>query len=101
MTTQPPQPVDKNGKPVRVGSLVRVLQLRGEWFDNLPPEERTDVESMVGEVFPVEEIDKYGQPWVTKSWPNEAEDTCRSHSVALESNEMECVDETPGTNTAA
>ncbi|WP_242041148.1 alpha/beta fold hydrolase [Leptolyngbya sp. FACHB-261] len=46
---------------------------------------------MVGEVFPVEEIDEYGQPWVSKSWLNEAEGTCRSHSMALEASEMEYV----------
>src|SRR5947209_4117872 len=89
----PRQPIDKNGKVVAVGSLVRVLHLSGDWFDRLPLDERADVESMVGEVFPVEEIDEYGQPWVRKSWPNEAEGTCRSHSVALEPSEMEYVNE--------
>lgn len=36
---------------------------------------------MIGEVFEVEEIDEYGQPWVRK----------RSHSVALAACEMEVV----------
>jgi hypothetical protein len=49
------------------------------------------VDSMIGEIFEVEEIDKYGQPWVCKRWPNEAEGTCQSHSVALEPREMLCV----------
>jgi hypothetical protein len=72
---------------------VRVVGLSGDWFDRLPTDERADVESMVREVFPVEEIDEYGPPWVRKTWPNEAEGTCRSHSVALEPSEMECVGE--------
>lgn len=46
---------------------------------------------MVGETFVVEEVDEYGQPWVCKSWPNETEGTCHSHSVALERHEMEIV----------
>ena len=87
------RPEDKKGTVVRVGSLVRVLSLSGGWFDALPPEEKIKAQSMVGQVFAVEEIDQYGQPWVRKSWPNEAEGTCQSHSVALEPREMEFVGE--------
>jgi hypothetical protein len=36
--------------------------------------------------------DEYGHPWVRKSWPNEETGTCNSHSIALESQEMELVD---------
>jgi hypothetical protein len=97
----PRQPLDRNGKLVSVGSLVRVVRLSGSWFDNLPPEERARVESMIGEVFPVDEIDEYGQPWVRKSWPNEAEGTCCSHTVALEPGEMEYVGEPPSPEAAA
>jgi hypothetical protein len=79
---------DKDGAVVTAGRLVRVLSLSGDWFDKLPVDERADVESMVGEVFVVEEIDDYGQPWIRKSWPNDAEGTCRSHSIALEPSEM-------------
>lgn len=101
MNTTSRQPVDCNGKLVAVGSLVRVVRLAGEWFDRLPLDERSLVESMVGEVFPVEEIDKYGQPWVRKSWPNETEGICESHSVALEPSEMEYVGESPNASPAA
>src|SRR5262245_26945538 len=101
MTTKPPQHVDRNGKPVTIGSLVRVIRLSGEWFDNLPPDERSNVESMIGEVFTVEEIDEYGQAWVTKTWPNEVEETFRSHSVALALDEMECIGEIQGANTSS
>lgn len=91
MQAPPRQPVDKNGTAVTVGQRVRVIGLSGDWFDKLPVDERADVESMIGEVFPVEEIDDYGQPWVRKAWPNEGAGTCRSHSIALEPNEMELV----------
>ena len=44
-------PKDRKGKDVKVGSRVRLLGLSGEWFENLPPDEKDDVLSMVGQVF--------------------------------------------------
>ena len=85
----PRLPVDRNGTLVRVGTRVRVISLSGEWFENLPDDEKADVQSMIGDVFAVEEIDEYGQPWVEKSWSDD-ENHCHSHSVALEPHEMEC-----------
>ena len=82
------RPVDRNGTLVGVGSRVRVLSLSGHWFASLPEDEKADVQSMIGEVFEVEEIDQYGHPCIRKSWPNQAEGTCMSHSVALEPNEF-------------
>ena len=84
-------PVDINGSPVSVGTTVRILSLSGQWLNDLPAKERCDVMSMVGEIFVVKEIDEYGQPWVSKSWSDEAEGACRSHSVALESHEVEVI----------
>jgi hypothetical protein len=86
------RPVDRNGKLVHVGSKVRLLGLSGNWFESLPVDEKADVQSMIGEVFEVEEIDAYGHPWIRKSWPNEAEGKCHSHSVALEPAEFESLD---------
>jgi hypothetical protein len=88
-------PIDRNGTLVEVGSRVRLLSLSGDWFDSLPTEEKANVQSMIGEVFEVEEIDEYGQPWVRKSWPNEVEGTCQSHSIALEPNEFEALGAIP------
>jgi hypothetical protein len=97
----PRETVDRNGKLVVAGALVRVLQLSGSWFEQLPPDERIRVKSMIGQVFPVEAIDQYGQPWVRKSWPNDAEGTCQSHSAALEPSEMEYVADPPAGYPAA
>lgn len=85
-------PVDNEGRIVRLGAKVRILSLSGDWFDNLPEDEISRVHSMIGEVFEVEEIDEYGSPWVSKSWPNESEGTCIGHSIALAPDEMELVD---------
>ena len=86
-------PFDNSGKVVAVGARVRLLCLSGRWLEELPAEEKQDVLSMIGEIFEVEEIDEYGHPWIRKSWPNEEEGTCNSHSIALESCEMELADE--------
>ena len=86
-------PKDRNGREVDVGSRVRIVALSGEWFNNLPADEKNDVLSMIGEVFGVYEIDEYGYPWVRKAWPNKEEGKCHSHLIALESHEMERIDE--------
>jgi hypothetical protein len=84
-------PVDRNGVTVRVGDRVRAVTLAGDWFDRLPSDEREKVESMIGEILTVYEIDEYGQPWVQKEWPDESEGQYESHSIALEPWEMEFV----------
>ena len=86
-------PKDRNGNEVQVGTRVRLLSLSRGWVDDLPRDEKDRVLSMIGEVFEVEEIDEYGQPWVRKSWPNEAECTCQSPSIALDPHEMEVVND--------
>jgi len=92
MNTHPRRPIDRNGVTVQVGSRVRVLSLAGDWYQRLPADERVLVDSMIGEIFEVEEIDQYGQPWVCKRWPDEDAGTCQSHSIALEPTEMLLVD---------
>lgn len=93
MTGPTSQPHDCNGRVVSVGARVRLIGLSGRWLEELPPDERRDVLSMIDEVFVVEEIDEHGYPWIRKSWPNEEEGKCHSHSIALESKEMELVDD--------
>ena len=79
---QPPK--DRNGNVVCVGDRVRlVCLLSGNWLQELPFEEKSDVMSMIGEVFVVEEIDKFGSPWIRKL----------SDSIALASDEMELVND--------
>ena len=87
------EPQDRNGRAVRVGSRVRLLRISGNWINEIPPEEQTDVLSMIGDTFEVEEIDQYGQPWIRKSWPQPAEGKCHSHSIALEPEEIELIAE--------
>lgn len=100
MVNPPRQPLDCNGALVKIGDHVRLLKLTGQWLERLPADERPRVESMIGEVFVVEEIDQYGQPWERKSWPNFEAGRCESHSVALEPWEMELVSSEPSAQPA-
>jgi hypothetical protein len=84
---------DRNGRPVQLGARVCLVRLSGRWLDELPPDEKRDVLSMIGEVFRVEEIDEYGHPWIRKSWLNEEAGECHAHLIALEPQEMEWVND--------
>ncbi len=87
------QPCDRKGREIDVGVKVRLLSLSGIWYEELPIDEKDDINSMIGKVFIIEEIDDYGQPWIRKSWKNQKEGTCNSHSIAVESHEVEIVNE--------
>ena len=82
--------IDRAGVKVIVGISVRVLAIRPSVFDRLPEQERLRVQTMLGEIFPVYEIDNWGSAWVEKWW-RESEDSSSSHSLALEPAEMEVV----------
>lgn len=81
---------DKDGKAVSVGTHVRVLVVP-PLDPDLEDEEVERVNSMLGEVFEVYEVDAYGRAWVEKWWCS-GSGSSMSHSLALESNEMERVD---------
>jgi len=59
---------DIDGREIVEGDTVRVLTIDPDIIGKLNDEEREDVESMLGETFEVEEIDKHGCAWVTKWW---------------------------------
>ena len=73
---------DRNGKKVLVDSRVRVVAIAAFLERDLPPEEWECVRSMLGEVFEIYEIDEWGGAWVQY----------QSHSLSLESDEMELVE---------
>lgn len=84
-------PIDKNGQRVGVGTRVRLLSLSGKWFENMPDDEKHDVSSMIGEVFEIEQIDKYGHPWISKWFSTPSQKNSYNHSIALAAHEMEIV----------
>lgn len=81
---------DCGGRPVYVGSRIRVVQLSDDFIASLPADERGKVIEMVGGLFEVDEIDKFGCAWVTKTWDC-GDGSYDAHSVALSSDEMELV----------
>lgn len=79
---------DRVGSLVSVGTLVRVLTIDPEVFSHLTKRGAARVRSMLGETFPVYEVDRWGRAWVEKWW-QEGEGRAASHSVALAPDEME------------
>ena len=78
---------DKHNKTVRVGSKIKVLSIDKSLLSSLPSDEVRSLESMVGEVLIVNEIDDCGFAHVEKSWELDS-DNYLSHSIALANNEM-------------
>jgi hypothetical protein len=87
---QAPQPLDRHGKPVGIGDIVRIVTLSQEFIDNFPEEDRPLIESMIGNFFKIYGIDEFGQPWVSKEWHDES-GQLQSHIIALDAAEMERV----------
>jgi len=83
---------DRNGKPVAVGTRVRLLTVSGTWVEELPQQERIDVTSMIGGVFTVEEIDAWGSACIERRW-DDGNGVIHGHSIHLDPHEMEVVDD--------
>ncbi|CAN7265893.1 hypothetical protein LJR168_003602 [Pseudoxanthomonas sp. LjRoot168] len=81
---------DANGKTIRIGNLVRVVDLQMELFDFLEPNEIEDIKSMIGETFPVEEISSSGLATVTK-WFNRGPGQHESHTLCIPQGQFELV----------
>ncbi len=81
---------DRNGRPVNVGSLVRIIHIDEAVIKSLPENEKQNVESMLNQVFEVYEIDEYEQAWVEKK-RHYGEEKIESHSLGLSSQEIELI----------
>jgi hypothetical protein len=86
-------PVDRLGRSVTVESRVRLVKVSESLLRELPADEVERLRSMPGEEFEVAEIDKYGSPWIGKGWSNPDEGTYHGHTLALDADEMELVDD--------
>lgn len=82
---------DRNGAPVNVGTAVRLLRVPEWLLSRVSGEEAADLQSMVGEVFIVHKIDKWGGVWLEK-WFTDAENEKHSHSLSPSSEEFEVVE---------
>lgn len=82
--------LDRGGRSVTVGSIVRVLDIDPSVIKNCEQEELPRVESMLGEELEVYEVDQWGRAWVEKWW-HEGDAQSTSHSLALAPSDMELV----------
>jgi hypothetical protein len=94
-----PQSRDYRGARVRTGTRVRVLKISPSVFKVLSKTEAARVRSMQGEVFKVDEIDEWGGAWVTKWWQL-PHGRSYSHSLSLESEQMEVVRRVPANSSS-
>ena len=92
-----PRCSDRHGRPVTLGTKVRVIALPSgllddlgddELLDELPDDERVDLLSMLGNVFEVMAVDERGFAFIEKTW-HEAPDTSIGHGLYLAPDEME------------
>jgi hypothetical protein len=83
---------DCQGREVKVGSRVRLLKVAESLQRDLPPNEWTQLQGMVGKVFEVTEIDEYGGAWIEKLL-DAREGGLSGQSYSLAADEMELVTE--------
>ncbi len=83
-------PIDVTGRPVRVGDVVRVLKIADFLARELPADEFSQLQSMVGQLFPITRIDEWGGAWVEMASGQEPDDAM-THQLMLSADEMELV----------
>jgi len=87
---QDPKLTDRNGKPVAVGDIVRIVKLSQDFLNNFSEQDQELILSMIGKFFKIYGVDEYGQPWVSKEWHDE-NGVMQTHIIALDPDEMERV----------
>lgn len=80
--------VDRHGKPVVIGDIVRIVKLGQDFISNFPEDDQVLVLSMVGQFFKIYGMDEFGQPYVCKEWHDE-QGHPQTHMIALDADEME------------
>lgn len=83
-------PKDCNNLPVKLGDKVRLLGVPAWLLKKLPGNEVKNLQSMVGKILIVDEIDEYGGVWVEMVW-DLGNGITQSHSLSLNPKEMELV----------
>ena len=84
--------LDRAGSSVAVGDRVRVIEISPSLMKLLPAEDIVVLNTMVGKVYSVDEIDQWNQAWVQGP---------KGHSLGLDPHEMEKVQRKRSARTAA
>lgn len=87
------EPIDRHGKKVTAGISVRITRLDPRGLSGLEEDDRQRALSMIGETFVIEEVDEYGHPCVFKKFEGTGPDNCVFHSITLDPDEFEVVDD--------
>lgn len=82
---------DINGKQVKVGTKIKLLRISESLLSKLPHDEIVELKAMVGGIYEVYEIDESGGAWIEGSFDH-GKGRISSHSLNLNSNEMEVAD---------
>lgn len=85
------EPMDIHGRPVQVGSRVRILKVADWLRREIPTDEFVRLQTLVGTIQPIDEIDEWGSAWIEAEFPQPA-NRIDSHSLKLDADEMERVD---------
>jgi hypothetical protein len=86
-----PTPVDRAGIPLLLGTRVRLLEIAAFLKEQVPADEWERLQTMVGGVFAVSEIDEYGAAWIEK-WFDTDDGSC-CHCLALAPHEVQVVEQ--------
>lgn len=92
MTEAPPPPVDCRGRRVHIGSRLRVLKISAWLEREIPADEFARLQSLVGQVLPISEIDEWGRAWIWAEFPH-SPGHIHTHDLALDPDEMELVED--------
>jgi hypothetical protein len=75
--------VDKDGRPILVGSQVRILSVRS-CANGLPPDDQARLRSYEGQTFSVLAIDRYGMLWFGADGSSDPSFSLRPEEVAVQ-----------------
>ena len=74
------------------GSRVRVLKISAWLEREIPADEFARLQSLVGQVLPISEIDEWGRAWIWAEFPH-SPGRIHTHDLALDPDEMELVED--------
>ncbi len=83
-------PIDKNGRPVNVGSKVKILYIDPGFTEFLPSDEVEDISSMLNDVLNVYKVSKK-YIHVEKTW-DRGNGRIESHTLAMTPNDVELIE---------
>lgn len=82
--------VDKHGNIVQIGSLVRLLSFEPRILERLPKDEVIKLNSMLNDIFPVQDIEDGTKIRIEKMWDH-GEGRIEVHALLVSGEDVELV----------